>query len=205
MPRPRSLTTADLAAAALAVIDRDGLPGLTMRAVAAHLRVATMALYRYVPDRERLEVLVVDQVLGDIEVTPPAGEWRDQVRALLDRMRLAVSAHPAVVPLVMRHRQSAPATLRLIEATLAILTTAGFTGSDRVLAQRALIAYLLGFLQNAHYAPLSGPGTVAMAELEPAEYPHLTATAAEARTLTPADEFHGGLDIVLRGLTPTSD
>ncbi|MEV6277768.1 TetR/AcrR family transcriptional regulator C-terminal domain-containing protein [Nocardia sp. NPDC051832] len=201
MPRPRSLTTADLAAAALAVLDRDGLSGLTMRAVAKELHVATMALYRYVPDRDRLEVLVVDQVLGGVDLSVPPGDWRDQLRALLDRMRVAVTAHPAAVPLLMRHRQSAAATLHIIEAMLGVLAAAGFTGRDRVLAQRTVIGYLLGFLQNEHYAALAGPGTAAMAELAAAEFPYLTETAAEARRLGPAAEFHGGLDIVLRGLT----
>ncbi|MGW0245605.1 TetR/AcrR family transcriptional regulator [Nocardia goodfellowii] len=204
MPRPRSLTTADLATAALAVLDREGLPGLTMRAVAKELRVATMALYRYVPDRDRLEVLVVDQVLGGVDLSVPPGDWRDRLRTLLDRMRVAVSAHPAVVPLVMRHRQSALATLHIIEAMLGVLAAAGFTGRDRVLAQRTVIAYLLGFLQNEHYAALSGPGTAAMAGLAAADYPYLTETAAQARRLTATEEFHGGLDIVLRGLTPAS-
>jgi hypothetical protein len=37
MPRPRSLSQTDLAAAALAVIDRDGLAGMSMRSVAHQL------------------------------------------------------------------------------------------------------------------------------------------------------------------------
>jgi AcrR family transcriptional regulator len=64
VPRPRSLTPDQLAVAALAVIDRDGLAGLTMRAVATQLGVSTMGLYRYVRDRRELEALVVELVLG---------------------------------------------------------------------------------------------------------------------------------------------
>ncbi|MGK8501572.1 TetR family transcriptional regulator [Nocardia asiatica] len=72
MPRPRSLTTADVVAAALAVLDRDGLSALTMRAVAKELGMATMALYRYVRDRDALEVLVADQVFASmIPRSPP--------------------------------------------------------------------------------------------------------------------------------------
>lgn len=71
MPRPRSLTTADLATAALAVLDREGLPALTMRAVAKELGMATMALYRYVRDRDELEVLVADQVFAAIDTALP--------------------------------------------------------------------------------------------------------------------------------------
>ncbi|MCX4092335.1 TetR/AcrR family transcriptional regulator C-terminal domain-containing protein [Nocardia sp. alder85J] len=201
MPRPRSLTTADLAAAALAVLDRDGLAALTMRAVATELRMATMALYRYVADREQLETLVVTRVLAAVDVTPPPGrDWREQVTELLDRVRVAVSVHPEAVPLVLRYRQSDLTVLRWMEAMLTVLTAAGFTGRERVLAQRAIVGYLLGFLQNEHYASIAGPGTAALAGLSVDEFPLLTQTAATARTLSVEEEFRGGAGIVLRGL-----
>ena len=71
MPRPRSLTPDQLASAALAVLDREGLAGLSMRAVAKELGMSTMALYRYVDDREELEGLVVERVLSAVDTTPP--------------------------------------------------------------------------------------------------------------------------------------
>ncbi|WP_433711845.1 TetR/AcrR family transcriptional regulator [Nocardia sp. CA-084685] len=203
MPRPRSLTSPAIAAAAVAVLDRDGLSGLTMRAVAKELRIATMGLYRYVADRDELELLVVDHLLADIDLAPPtAPDWRDRAAALLDRMRTTVSAHPTTVPLVVRHRQSAPNSLRWIEAMLTILTDAGFTGIGRVLAQRTLLAFLLGHLQNEHYGPLSGAGTAAMTRIPPADYPLLVETATEARNVDANTEFHLGIEIVLRGLSP---
>ncbi|MEC3953740.1 TetR/AcrR family transcriptional regulator C-terminal domain-containing protein [Nocardia sp. CDC153] len=202
MPRPKSLTTADLAAAALAVIDRDGLPALTMRAVAQQLGMATMALYRYVPDRQRLEILVADAILGSIDVSPPPRtDWRERLAILLDRARAAISAHPAAVPLALRHRQTSPATTRWIEAMLTVLTEAGFTGRDRVIAQRVVVDFLLGFLQNEHYAALAGAGTAAMAELSAAEYPLLVDTATQAREMSADDEFRGGTELLVLGLS----
>ncbi|MQY28390.1 TetR/AcrR family transcriptional regulator C-terminal domain-containing protein [Nocardia aurantia] len=201
MPRPRSLTTDDLAAAALAVIDRDGLPALTMRAVASELRMATMALYRYVSDREQLERLVVHRILTPVDVTPPPiPDWRERALVLLDRVRAEVSAHPEAVPLVLRYRQSSAAVLRWIEAMLSVLTEAGFTGRERVIAQRTIVGYLLGFLQNEHYASIGGAGTAALAELPAGEFPLLAQTAATARTLSADEEFRGGAEVVLRGL-----
>ncbi|MFI6214777.1 TetR/AcrR family transcriptional regulator [Nocardia brasiliensis] len=203
MPRPRSLTTADLANAALAVLDRDGLSALTMRAVAKELGVATMALYRYVADRAALEVLVVDHIYAAIDTTLPAAvPWQEALTTLLDRVRAAVAQHPETVPLVLRHRQSSSASLRVIEAMLGVLTHAGFTGTDRVIAQRTLVAFLLGTLQNEHYAALSGRGTATMAALAPETFPLLTATATQAQTLTPDHEYRAGLQILLRGLPP---
>ncbi|WP_107659407.1 TetR/AcrR family transcriptional regulator [Nocardia suismassiliense] len=201
MPRPRSLTKSDLGVAALAVIDRDGLSALTMRAVAKELRMATMALYRYVSDREELEILVVDEVLAGIDVsTPDDSHWRDRLTTLLERMRAAISAHPATVPLVPRHRKNSTATLRWMEAMLAVLTEGGFEGADRVIAQRTLVAFLLGSLENEHYASINAPATTAIAQLSPEQYPTLTATAAQARKMSVDEEFRGGLAIVLRGL-----
>lgn len=200
MPRPRSLTDDQLVAAALAVVDRDGLPALTMRAAAKELGMATMGLYRYVADRQALEVLVVDHVFRSVDLSLPDAGWQERVHVLLDRMRVAVARHPAVVPLVLRHRQAAPASLRLIEAVLAVLTDGGLDGVDRVLAQRTLIGHLLGFLQIEHFAALSGPGTIVLSELSPEEYPLLARTAADARSVPPDEEFRRGLDIVLRGL-----
>ncbi|GHJ12712.1 MULTISPECIES: TetR/AcrR family transcriptional regulator [unclassified Micromonospora] len=62
-----------LADAALAVLDRDGLAGLTMRAVGAQLGTSTMGLYRYVADRDELESLVVERVLDRVDTRPPVG------------------------------------------------------------------------------------------------------------------------------------
>src|SRR5216117_771329 len=107
-----------------------------MRTVARELGMATMSLYRYVADRRGLEVLVVDHVLAEVDTSPPAGDWRAQLTVLLGRMRAAASAHPEAVPLVLRHRQSSPSSLRWIEATLTVLTSAGFRGRERVVAQR---------------------------------------------------------------------
>ena len=199
MPRPRSLTTDRLATATLAVIDRDGLDALTMRAVAKELGMATMSLYRYVTDKDELEVLVVDHVLSGVDLAVPPGDWRVRVTELLSRVRKAVVAHPATVPLLLRHRHSVPASLVQIEAMLAILTDAGFTGERRVVAQRTIIAYLFGMLQNEHYGPLAGAGTAVMATQE--QFPLLAETAAVAREVTGDEEFHKGLSVVLRGLT----
>jgi len=51
---------------AIAVVDRAGPDGLTMRALAREFDVVPMALYRYVLGREDLLEAVVDTLLEDI-------------------------------------------------------------------------------------------------------------------------------------------
>jgi AcrR family transcriptional regulator len=194
------LTRDGIAAATLAVLDRDGLPALTMRAVAKELGMATMSLYRYVADRDELEALVVDHVLADLDLSVPDGDWRVRVTTLLERVRVVGCAHPAVVPLLLRHRHSSPASLRWIESMLTVLTESGFTGRRRVIAQRTLVGFMLGALQNEYYGPLAGTGTATMAALSTEDFPMLAETAALAREVSAAEEFHAGLEVVLRGL-----
>lgn len=201
MPRSPSFTRTDVAEAALALIDRQGLAALSMRAVAGELGVGTMSLYRYVEDREQLERLVVDLILGAVALELPARtSWTRRLTLLSERVRQAVAEHPSVVPLLLTHRHSSQGVLRWAEATLGVLTDAGFSGRQRVIALRTLLAFLLGALQAEHLGPLSGEGTATMAELPASTYPLLAETARLGRRVSPDEEFHGGLEVVLRGL-----
>ncbi|MPY62086.1 TetR/AcrR family transcriptional regulator [Streptomyces spongiae] len=202
MPRPRSLTPDQLASAALAVIDRDGLAALSMRAVAQELGMSTMGLYRYVHDREELERLVVELVLSAVDSEPPDPDasWRERIEIMVRRLRDTVGAHPAVVPLTITHRHHSLGVLRWSETVLGILAEAGVAGERRVVALRGLLSYVIGAIQLEHLGPLSGPGTTAITELPPAEFPHMIETARHARDVGTDQEFAGGLALLLDGL-----
>lgn len=202
MPRPRSLTQDRLSSAALAVIDRDGLGGLSMRTVAKELGMSTMALYRYVQDRDELEQLIVERVLSTVDPAPPAVDlpWPDRLRTMVTRLRDSVGAHPAVVPLTLTHRHRSPSVLRWSETVLGILAASGIEGEQRVIALRGLIGFVIGAIQLEHLGPLSGRGTVAITELPADEFPHMTEVAHHARKVDADREFFGGLDVLLRGL-----
>lgn len=160
-----------------------------------------MALYRYVADRNELEGLVVELVLAGVETAlPPGGSWRERITLLVERVREAVGAHPEIVPLTMLHRHGSAALAAWSEAVLAVLTEAGCTGARRVIALRSLISYVVGAIQLEHLGPLSGAGTVALADLPTDRFPLLAETARSAGGVTPADEFLGGLDVLLAGL-----
>ncbi|KUN80369.1 transcriptional regulator [Streptomyces bungoensis] len=202
MPRPRSLTPDQLVSAALAVLDREGAAGLSMRTVAKELRMSTMGLYRYVADREELERLVVESVLGrvDTEPPPPDARWEERIEVLVRRLRDTVGGHPAVVPLTITHRHRSRAGLRWSEAVLAVLTEAGFDGARRVVALRALLSYVIGAMQLEHLGPLSDEGTVAISALPVDEFPLLAETAHRAKGVGAEEEFFGGLAALMGGL-----
>jgi AcrR family transcriptional regulator len=201
MPRSRSLSRETIAAAAIAVIDRDGLPALSMRSVAAELEVGTMSLYRYVDSREALEAMTIDHVVSglDLEVRRRSS-WSARVTTLVARARAAIGSHPGAIPLVLTCTASIPGLQRWAEAVLAALADGGFEGKRRVLAFRTLNKYLLGSIQVEHFGAITGSRTAALASLPPSEFPRLTETARFAMGVTAEEEFRGGLAIVLSGL-----
>ncbi|MGH3670584.1 MAG: TetR/AcrR family transcriptional regulator, partial [Pseudonocardiaceae bacterium] len=55
--------------AALRLVDEKGLLALTMRALATDLEVSPMALYNHVRDKDELVDLMVDLMLGEVDIS----------------------------------------------------------------------------------------------------------------------------------------
>ena len=62
--RPALLTSERVVAAAVEVLDGEGLDALTMRGVGARLGVAAMSLYRHVPNRDVFEAGLHTMISG---------------------------------------------------------------------------------------------------------------------------------------------
>ena len=197
MPRPRSVTPERIARAALAVIDRDGLEGLSMRAVGQELGMGTMSLYRYVSDRGALEGRVVDLVLGLVDPHLPAGAPRRQLVAMAERVRRIVGEHSAIIPLLLIHRHRSRASQQWGDVVLGVLTAVGFTGRRRVVAFRAYVSHIFGTLLTQHFSPLSGTGTAHLHMQS--DFALLAATAGDASRVSPDREFRESLELLLDG------
>src|SRR5262245_653665 len=68
----------DVIAAAIAIVDREGLSALTTRRVAESLGISPMSLYTHVPGKDELLDVMVDAVLGEI-VRPRGATWREKL------------------------------------------------------------------------------------------------------------------------------
>jgi len=206
--RPAKFSRERLQAAALAIVDRDGVSGLSMRTLAARLKTGPMTLYNYVAHREDLEILVVEAVVSGVQwKRTERADWRDDVRAIAHAMWRALRAHPNVIPLVLTRRSRSAGVLEVGEALLDALARSGRSGEDLLVAFRAVQALVMGFAQ----VEIAGPLTRAAGErpqalirrfraLEPESYPHLIEIATAATTSRPEAEFECGLDALLAGL-----
>ena len=209
MGRPAKFTHSQLQAAAQALVDREGLAGLSMRALAAELGTGAMTLYNYVKQREDIDLLVVEAVIGEARWAADAYPlWQDEVRAIATALWQAVRAHPHAIPLILTRRSRSPAVFEVTEAMLRALARSGRSGEGLLVAFRAVSALITGLAQAELAGPLalqateSAELTIARFRALPQErFAHLIDIANAAAGSTADSEFHASLDLLLAGLS----
>ena len=227
-PPPRGRTAGDAAAngsgkitrevvlaAALEIIDADGADGLSMRRLARALDRDPMILYRHAPNKAALLDGVAETVLAQLTVDPADPDWAAQLRAVARDYRALALAHPHVVPLLVTRPLATPlalrpqGTLRPLEDILALLTGAGFSGSDALHIYRALFGFLHGHVLNELQELIEKPEEtddllrLGLHRLPIGEFPLLRSLAPVLAAYDGAAELERGLDILLTGLTTT--
>jgi AcrR family transcriptional regulator len=209
MGRPAKFTHAQLQSAALRLLDEQGLAGLSMRSLATELGTGAMTLYNYVPQREGLDLLVIEAVIAEVRWDrDPFADWKDEVRAIASALWRAVRAHPNAIPLILTRRSRAPAMFEVTEALLTALARSGRSGADLLVAFRAVSALVMGLAQAELAGPLSlqamesAEDTIARFRALPADrFAHLIDIASAALRSTAQQEFQASLDLLLAGLS----
>ncbi|MDG4790515.1 TetR/AcrR family transcriptional regulator C-terminal domain-containing protein [Micromonospora sp. WMMD1102] len=195
-----------IVAAAIDLLDRDGVAGLTMRRLAERLGAGSTTLYWHVTNKDDVLDLALDQIFGEVALPEPsatAGEWRGDVEALLLGWRAAMLRHPWSAALIGRPLLG-PNVLTRTEFLQSTLRRAGLVEPDLSAATHALANYVIGAAVT-----LSSWQQVADPESRQAAREHLAArrdrypTLAETGHLDDRDEddtFRRGLAYLLDGL-----
>jgi TetR/AcrR family tetracycline transcriptional repressor len=144
-PRRRRLTRAEIERAALAIVDAEGLPALTMRRLGAELGVEGMAIYHHVPSKSVLLDRVVTRVVDEVRFEPgPGGPWRSMLAGFGGAYRSALLAHPRAMSLVATRPVDPETGLRLVTPVLERLRDAGFDDDRALLAIQSVGAFTIG-------------------------------------------------------------
>ncbi|GAA1369196.1 TetR/AcrR family transcriptional regulator C-terminal domain-containing protein [Catellatospora chokoriensis] len=87
-----------IVAEAVALLDAEGLDGVTTRKLAARLGVQSPTLYWHLPNKAALVTAIADAILdqefGDMSPPEPDQHWQDWLSGLAGRLRRALLAHP---------------------------------------------------------------------------------------------------------------
>ncbi|HEX4816071.1 MAG TPA: TetR/AcrR family transcriptional regulator C-terminal domain-containing protein [Nonomuraea sp.] len=204
-PRRPRLSRDRIVAAAVALLDAEGVPGFSMRALAARLRAGTMSLYEYVQSKEDVLDLALDEVFGEIALSE-GPTWRETVVRQLTRSRAVMRRHPWVPALTATRPLIGPNALagsRLFYSTLA---AAGLTGPDLAAAVGTLSSYVNGYVaaENTWWTTVRTPAADAAIRTRVASFlsAHATELSQQAH-VTDADfdrSFRRGLTIILDGI-----
>ena len=201
------LTRERILAAALDLVDREGLEAFSMRRLGQELGVGTMTLYGYFRSRDAILDAVIDAGAEELARSTAAsdggGTWRSRLRALMIALRQGHLEHPAIVELRFKRPLLSPGALKVTEVGLRTLRDAGFTNRQATEIYRVLFIYTFGF-------SAFGPGregaadrdktTEALAALPTDEYPTLVDAAREASaTMADPKLYERGLDALLDG------
>jgi AcrR family transcriptional regulator len=205
--RRAGLTTERVIAAALQLIDREGLDALSMRRLATELGVHAMSLYNHVPSRGVLLDGVVEAVLreGDASVAS-SGAWDERIRERCRAFRAAALAHPNAFVLVLTRPVLSHAALDVIRAGLSPAIDAGLAPESAVHAMRAFTAFMTGTILREVGSVMTFAAVDAdlldrqVDEATHSRDPVLAAAAPHLAVVDHDAEFDYGIELLIAGL-----
>lgn len=188
--------------AALAIIDRDGIPGLSMRKLGAELGVDPMAVYYYLPNKSALFDGVIEAVYleADFDSLPGEGDWRELSRVFLHRLRDTILRHPHALPILSTRPAYVEPMLRFSDRLLGIFDVAGFTAAQAIDLANCLATFTIGHALAQVGEPVGG-ATAAPEELEAmiSGYPRLHKAFVDGYEYNPDPQYELGLTAMLDG------
>jgi TetR/AcrR family transcriptional regulator, tetracycline repressor protein len=151
--RSRSLTQSEIVQAALLILRRDGLGGLTMRAVASELGVTPMAVYHYVEDKDhllRLAYADISSAWGPLRLA--GGSWEEALRAHLISIWEGLARYPGLGAYLIE-RPNINVTPESLAQGIQFFEDAGFPPVEARLAWSYALTYIHGRISvDAHLA-----------------------------------------------------
>jgi AcrR family transcriptional regulator len=132
--------------AAVRIADAEGLDALSMRRVAAELGTGAMSLYRHVPGKEELLLLMRDAAFGEFPLPPvPPRGWRAQLEVSSRSLWALYRRHPWVARTTSLTRPYAgPNQMPYSEWNLRALTGLGLDDPTIFRLHLALFGYVHG-------------------------------------------------------------
>ncbi|MFJ6770080.1 TetR/AcrR family transcriptional regulator [Kitasatospora sp. NPDC091257] len=219
MARPRTplLSRERIVAAALRLIDDEGLDALSTRRLATELSVSGPSLYNHFATKDDLLDAVVDSVIGEVDLSmfgaaagavgdagaagstgSTGGAWPQALRDWARSYRAALAAHPNIVPVLAQGPGRRPNALRLADAVFGHLVESGWPRG-----QATRIGALMRYFVTGSALASFAAGFPADAEVyDAADYPHLGEAHRLAGHRGTVDEgaFETGLEALLDGL-----
>ena len=192
MGRTPELSRERIIDAAMALLDEEGVAGLTMRGLARHLDVKAASLYYHVRSQDDLIDALQGRINDEVDLSPLAELTPEGFAAFVRSYRDAYRRHPQAIPLVNRRVVRVPSALRLYDALAEHLMGRGLP-EEQVMVVLAVIDFIV----------LGSAGETLAEDFDPdpgSYEPDLPSLAAALRAADPATVDSMSFELAL-GLT----
>jgi AcrR family transcriptional regulator len=139
-----ALSRAEIVDAAIAIADAEGSGAISMRRIAQVLRAGTMSLYWHVANKEQLLDLMLDALLGEVEVPEPSGDWRADLRTQARNERATLLRHAWVIDFLGGRPPLGPNTLLHLDRLIGALDGLGLDMAMAMDILGTVQTYVLG-------------------------------------------------------------
>jgi AcrR family transcriptional regulator len=217
----------EIAQAAIAVADTEGIDAVSMRRVARELGLGTMSLYHYVRSKDELIDLMSDEIMSRqlVDDAELRNGWRPALRAIAIATRRNFERHPWILGAMQPRPRSVPgpSSLRHFDQSVGAVAELDVDLKTRMAIVALIDDYVFGYSLRAflegleHRAEEADPGWVQAVfdymavELETGAYPNLADIVDANRAAGGKDEdlskmaldearFEWGLECVLDGI-----
>lgn len=201
--RPLPLSRERIAAAAMALVDREGLEALSTRRLGDELGCEAMSIYHHFPNKAHLMDALIDLMLADARVELlPEWSWLERLRRCAHGFRAMALRHPKFFPYFAVHRLNTPAGVAYLDRIIGILREAGFSDRDAATHFRTLGYYLTGAALDEVAGYAKGPSAAEPVSNETiaASYKNLAAAAPYFQPASFQPTFETGLEMLLAGV-----
>jgi TetR/AcrR family tetracycline transcriptional repressor len=209
--RPAALDRKKVVRAALRLLDKVGLDGLTLRRLASELHVQAPALYWHFKNKQELLDEMATRVLVESIGGMLPGEhggWREWAMYFGQEMRRMLVRHRDGAKMFSGTYLTDDSVFESMEFTLRKFVDAGFSAQDAVCAFKTIYCYTVGFtIEEQAVCPRPGKRdprydlTRRAQRIDPERFPLALASGQEMHNFD--EQFDKGLRIIIRGLNPS--
>ena len=211
----KPLSQEAVVAAAMGLLDCEGLDAVSMRRVAQVLGTGAASLYAHVKDKEELLELLLDRGLGEVSVpVPEPGLWQEQLKVVARQMRQMFQRHPGLAEVSLGRIPVGPHGIAVAEGVMALGRAGGL--EDRVVGLMVdLFTLYVGAASYEETLLMAREGPAGMQgfldrlrqiknyylSLPVARFPNVVALGHTMMADEDEDErFEFALDVLLRGI-----
>jgi len=204
-PAKAPLSREAIVAAALAILEQDGIGGLSLRRVAAALDTGPASLYVYFANLGDLHAEMLDTALREVELPHSSrASWRKRLKALLISYMLVLYNRPGLAKLALSQIVCGPTSLRIAETILALLMEGGVGEKGAALAVDLLTLYATAIAAEQSLRRDKerdfNRAKKALAELSATEFPLLSSAVDHLLSGTGEARFLWAIDVMLDGV-----